>query len=363
MARVLVLLLTLHPFFCEAGGGTNLHSLAVWDAMFHATTGFGYRENVLRTSIAQENSAFFNTSADVSLMRFTESGAYATCFILFDDSRYFDSPSVDYERFITATVQAATPVGLKDELGGQFNFLYQHRVVDLSETETDRSRMLVDGYTYSLLPYWKHTLGEGWSVQAETEVLRQLYRGDISAYWLPSAGLRLIRNYGHRSELSLYGHSKYLVYDSRERAAHDGASIAGTSLVYQQSELGGQWRHTFDKAQQWRTRSKISYKLSHDNGSGYFDYNLLQCSQQLRWKRAPWEIKTNACLNWYDYPEQESGGERYERSSSILDVRIERRLGKRWLLYSFAEREWCLSNDELDHYTDWAAGAGVGLDF
>ena len=297
-------------------------------------------------------------------MRFAESGAYVTCFLLFDDSQYFDAPSVDYERFISATVQAATPIGVNDELGGQLNSLYQHQVVDLSETETDMSRTLVDGYTCTLLPYWKHTLGDGWAVQAEAEALRQLYSGDdISDYWAPAAGLRLIRSYGHRSELSMYGQSKYLAYDSRERTDHDGLEIPGTSLVYQQNEVGGQWRHNFDKEQRWRTRSKLNYKSSHDNGSGYFDYSRLQCSQQVRWKNPLWEIKSNACFNWYSYPEQEIDDERYERSSIVLDVRIERRLSKRWLLYAYAEREWCMSNDALDQYNDWAAGAGAGFEF
>lgn len=363
-ARVFVTMLTLFPFCCGAEGVTNLQPLAVWETSSRVTAGAGYRENVLRSSIAQENSAFFNTSADVSLMRFTESGAYVTYFFLFDDSQYFDAPSVDYERFVSATVQAATPVGVNDELGAQVNSLYQHQVVDLSETETDMSRTLVDGYMCSLLPHWKHTLSDGWAVQAEAEALRQLYSGDdISDYWAPAAGVRLIRSYGHRSELSVYGQSKYLAYDARERSDHGGEAIPGTSLVYQQNEMGGQWRHNFDKAQQWRTRSKLNYKLSHDNGSGYYDYNRLQFSQQLRWKKPLWEVKSNACFNWYSYPEQEIDDERYERSSIMLDVRIERRLGKRWLLYSFAEREWNMSNDALDQYNSWTAGAGAGFEF
>ena len=364
VAHVCLMLLPLLPFYCKA---VNVPSppqpLATWDATGRATTGFGYRENVLRSSIDQENGAFFNTSADVSLMRFLESGAYMSFFILFDDSQYFNTPSVDYERFISATLQAATPVGTDDELGGQFNCLYQHQVIDLSESQSDISRSLVDGYTYALQPYWKHTLGDGWDVQAETELLRQVYSGEISDYWAPAAGLRLIRRYGHRSEVSLYGQTKYLVYDSREKADPDGNALAGTSLVYQQNEIGIQWRHTFDKDQQWRTRTKLNYKLSQDNGSGYFDYHRVQGSQQLRWKNPLWEVKMNACLNWYTYPEQEIDNEHYDRYSVVLDVRIERRLGKRWILYSFAEREWSMSNDERDQYRDWAAGCGAGFEF
>lgn len=360
---VCVVLLTWVHAYGETNGAPASKSLATWDTQMRVSTGFGYRENILRSSIAQESSAFFNTSGDLSLMRFTERGAYASLFILLDDSQYFDSPSVDYERFISATIQSSTPLEMNDEVGGQFNFFYQHQVVDLSETQASISRSLVDGYTYTLQPYWKHTLGDGWAFQFEGELLRQIFSGDISDYWAPGVGLRLLRTYGYRSEVSLYGQTKYLFYDSREKTDQDGAAIAGTSLVYKQNEFGFQWRHTFDKEQQWRTRTKLNYKWSQDNASGYFDYHRVQGSQQVRWKNPLWEIKMNASLNWYTYPGQKRDDERYERYSVLLDVRVERRLGKRWILYSFAEREWSMSTDELDQYRDWTAGIGAGVEF
>jgi len=361
---VCLLLLACFPLDGYAGSDTNLLPVVLWEATSRVTTGLGYRKNVQRTSIAPEDSGFFNTSADASLTRFAESGAYVMLFVLFDDTQYFNAPSVDYERFISATLQAARPVGPNDELGAQFNYLYQHQVVDLSETETLLKRTLVDGRTYSLRPHWKHSLGDGWAVQVEAEALRQFYRGDdISDYWQPAAGARLIRSYGHRSEVSLVGLSKYIGYDSREKFDHDGMAIHNTELIYRQCEGGVQWRHNFDKERQWRTTSKLSYMSNQDNGSGYFDYDRFLVSQQLRWKNPLWEIKSTARLGLYDYPEQEVGDERRERSSVSVDLRIERRLGKRWLVYSFAEHEWNRSNDELDEYSTWAAGGGAGFEF
>ena len=361
---VLLSQLTLCPIFCEAASDTNLLPLAVWDTMSQVTTGFGYRENILRSSIAPESSAFLNASADVSLLRFTESGAYASLFLLFDETEYFDAPSVDYERFISGAMQAETPIGMQDFVGGQFNGFYQHQVMDLSETQTIRSRMLVDGYTCTLSPYWKHVLGGGWAVQFETAALRQLYSGDdLSDYWAPAAGMRLIRSYGYRSEISLNGQTKYIGYDSRNEYNHDGQEIPATSLAYQQNEAGVQWRHSFDKEQHWRTTSKLSYMSSQDSGSGYFDYRRVQLSQQMRWKNPLWEVKSNARFCSYNYPEQDIGEEQFERSSIVLDLRIERRLGKRWLLYSSAEQEWNMSNDALEQYNVWTVGAGAGYEF
>ena len=44
-------------------------------------------------------------------------------------------------------------------------------------------------------------------------------------------------------------------------------------------------------------------------------------------------------------------------------LRVERRLGKHWLLYALAEREWNMSNDPVEEYNDWMAGGGVGVEF
>ena len=57
----------------------------------------------MRSSVAPESSAFFNVSADASFIRFAESGAYLSFFVLGDDTQYFDAPSVNYEQFFSGT--------------------------------------------------------------------------------------------------------------------------------------------------------------------------------------------------------------------------------------------------------------------
>ena len=55
--------------------GDSQRPLAIWEPMVEISTGVGFRNNVLRSSINNENSAFFLTSGDVSLMRYSETGA------------------------------------------------------------------------------------------------------------------------------------------------------------------------------------------------------------------------------------------------------------------------------------------------
>jgi hypothetical protein len=362
-AARLSLLLLLLPIAASSAKETNPAPTAVWDTSVRTTTGFGYRDNVLRSSVAPESSAFFNSSADASLLRLAESGAYLSFFVLGDDTRYFDAPSVNYEQFFSADAQAVTPLGTSEELGGQFNYLYQHQVLDVSETEAVLTRMLVDGHSYTMRTYWKHTLKPGWAVQLDATGLRQLYGSGLSDYWEAGGRLSLIRTYGYRSEISVGYQSKNILYDSREEYTSTGAAIPGTSLVYWQNEFGAQWRHHWDKARHWRTTSKFSYLFNRDNGSGYFDYDRVLFNQQVRWSNDRWEFKASARCGWYFYPVEQIGNEDLERSYVALNLRVERRLGKHWLIYAASEREWNWSNDPVDEYDDWMAGGGLGVEF
>lgn len=342
---------------------TNAPPAAIWDNTARVTTGFGYRNNVMRTSLAPENSGFFNAAADASFLRFADSGAYLSCFALADYTRYFDAPAVGAEGLFSSTVQFVTPWGDQDELGGQLTYLYQHQVLDVSETEATLTRMLVDGHTGSLRPHWKHRFTKQWAVQLEALGLRQLYGGDLSDYW--EAALRLSASfaYGYRSELSFGYQPKYLGYDDREQFDSGGLALPDTSLNYWQHEISAQWRHHWDAARHWRSTTKCSYLLSRDNGTGYFDYHRALINEQLRWTHPRWDIKAGARFGWYYYPEQLVGDDNLERTYVTVDFRVERRLGKRWLLYATAEREWSFSNDPLEEYRAWMAAAGAGVDF
>ena len=83
----------------------------------------------------------------------------------------------------------------------------------------------------------------------------------------------------------------------------------------------------------------------------------------MRWRQGSWEIAVGARLGWYLYRVQTVGGERRERSYATLDLRVERRLGKHWFVYATGESDWNWSNQSLDQYSDWTAGAGIGREF
>jgi hypothetical protein len=206
-------------------------------------------------------------------------------------------------------------------------------------------------------------LRPGWVLELEGSMDRQIYVAELDDFWEGASWLSLTHKYARRSEWSVSFQSKHRLYDSREQFDSGGVAIPNTSLVYWRSEFGGQWRHDWDTQRHWRTTTKAAFLLNQDNGSGYFDYDRVLFSEQLRWGNHGWEIRGNARFGWYFYDKQRVAGELRERSYYALDLRVERRLGKHWFLYAVAEREWNLSNDPLDDYRDWMASGGMGAEF
>ena len=341
----------------------NPRPLAIWEPLGEITTGIGFRNNVLRSSIDNENSPFVLTSGDLSLMRYSETGALLMLYVLGEDIRYTDAPSVNYEQFLSGAVDISVPMGDRDELGLLTSYLYQHQVFDASETEVDVRRVLVLGHSATLRPEWKHTFDGGWAARIEGSVLRQIFEHQLDDYSETDRMASLIYGYGNRSEALVSYQSTQRYYDTREQYDETGAAIAGTDLVYSQNEVGSAWRHYWDADRYWRTLSKLSYLLNHDNGSGYFDYDRLLFRQHVRWDNGTWNVKVNARFGWYFYPMQKVGNEDRFRSSVLLDCRIERKLNKYLMLFTAGEHEWSTSNDPLDEYGSWMASGGIGFEY
>lgn len=347
----------------SAAPATNGSPVAVWDVSARAEVGGGYKHNVLLTSVAPENSSFVSVAADISFIRLSETGSEFTMFFLGEDRRYFDVPSVNGESFVSGTIQLARPLGPRDKLGIELSALYQNQVMDVSETETNLTRLLVEGIGISLKPKWNHTLGPGWETRLEAFGGPQLYAGEVDSYWEAGGKLTLVRTYGHKSELSMNFQSLHWLYDDREQTDLQGQPVPGTTLAFWRPEVFGQWRHNWDAQKRWTTTTKVGLLWNQDNGSGYWNYDRVALSQKVRWRQGGWEIVAGARVGWYLYAVQSVGEERRKRLYATLDFRVERRLGKHWFVYASGESDWNWSNQSLDQYSDWTAGTGIGREF
>lgn len=342
---------------------TNTGPMAVWDNTAEVSGSFGYRDNVLRSSVVNESSAFFMTSVDASLMRFSETDAFFLLYFFGEDIRYFNAPSVNYEQFFSISAQGSMPVGEKSETGLAVDYLYQHQIYDASETQDIQSRLLILGHSISARPYWTWLFSPRWEATLDVAALRQIYEQDLDDYTEGDARVFLSRTYGNRSTGGIGYQYLKRFYDTRQQTDEAGFRIPDTDLEYTQHELSGDWKHYWNKKRTWRSMTRLSGMLNRDNGSGYFDYDRVIFREQLRWDNRTWAVSTNIRLGWYTYLTQQIGDDKRERSYATADVRVERRFWQHGVLFAAGEYEWDWSNDPLDEYRTWMALAGIGLEF
>lgn len=341
---------------------TNRAPLALWDVSLRASLGGGYRGNVLLSSVRPEGSSFVEATGDFSAIRVSESGSSFTFFVLGELQRYLETEEVKNEGILFAVARAEAPVDDASVIGGQFQYLYQNQILDVSETEVELRRARVLGHGLSLTPHWEHTLGERWSMKLEGTALRQIFEEELDDYWEGFGRLSLDYAYGHRSQVSLAYELRQRFYDTREQYDSGGTPVAGTSLVYRYHEAGGEWRHYWDAEQHWRTTLRAGVLRNDDNGSGYFNYDRVQVSAQARWRQGRWDARLQGRAGWYWYPNQFVLGEERVRSLYTLDLRVQYQLNAHWWVYAAASREWNLSNEPLEEYYDWIASGGLGLE-
>jgi len=360
--RALLLCLPVSASTCPAR--TNIEPVAVWDVSARATVGGGYRDNILLSSILPQGSSYIESTADISALRLSNTGASLTLFAMGEWRRYLDSKEYRNEGIAYVVAGGMWPAGTGNMVGAEFQYFYQNQLMDVSETEASLRRALVLGHGFSLRPSWEHELGASWSVKLEAAGNRQLYDGDeLDDYWEGLARLSLSHRYGHRSSVGATYELRHRFYDTREQYDSSGTPVPGTHLIYRYDEAALEWRHYWDSDRRWRTLLKAGYLWNADNGSGYFNYDRVQASAQVRWQQGKWDARLQGRAGWYVYPEQAIAGEERVRSYYVIDLRAERKLDEHWLVYASASREWNLSNDPLNEYNDWLASGGIGVEF
>jgi len=130
---------------CLGGSGaqpsTNDAPLSLWDVSSRVQIGGGHRGNVFLAHVAPEDAPFLSIGGDTSVIRISDTGSELTLFLVAEDIQYLDAVSVEGERFLSASAQFLQPLSSRDKVGAEVGYLYQHQVLDVSETEESLRRV------------------------------------------------------------------------------------------------------------------------------------------------------------------------------------------------------------------------------
>lgn len=338
----------------------------VWDRTFNVRTGFGYKDNVLLSPARLQDSSYFLSGFDIMLLRLPIDGPQFLLFVTGDDYRYLDDPGVDKEQSFVAVskIEQEFAAHWKAALG--LDYFYQNQVFDVSATEADLTTVQLQAHTIRATPSIERKLGRVYHLKLELPVNRQYLREPLDDYWEAGPKLAFQRDYGRRSMLWVSYEFEERWYDDRHETDREGFSIPGTSLRFDQHEIELGNRHYWDEKRRWRTDSKFAVEFNRDNGSGFFDYDRYQFSQQFRYTAPKWMVRAQGKVSYYDYSIQRASADRSETrefTTVAVTLRGERTLIKSLKLFAEYNFEQALSNRALHEYEANSVFGGIDWEF
>ena len=340
--------------------------VGLWDQTFNLRAGLGYKDNLTLSSVAPEESGFFLSEAEFTLMRLPLDGHELLFLGMLRDVRYFSGEEVDSEQLALVLAQYRRHQGNGWKTGASLRYVYLDQVFDVSVTETNLGSVQVRGHSVRLAPYVRKDLAKQIFIELEPALNRQWFAEPLDDYWEPGTRLTVGKQYGRKSEASLnYEYSRRL-YDERQPYTRNREPIPGESLAYDQHEIALRVRHNWDQAKHWQTTSRLSYYLSQDNGSGYFDYDRYQFLQQVRFQAGKWELKSQVRLNYYHFPVQtvsEDDQSLRHRLTMAASARAQYQITKQLRVFTEYEYEQTWSNVDFDRYTVNSVSSGLDYEW
>lgn len=340
--------------------------IQIWDRTFNLRGGFGFKDNVLLSPAARQDSAFFASGFDAMFIRLPINGPQFLFFLTGDDFRYLNEIGVDKEQSLVAIAKLQKEFASVWEAALGIEYFYQDQVFDVSATEADLTTVQLKAHALRGVPGIQRKLGEHYRLKLEFPASRQYLREPLDDYWEGGPKLVFEREYGRRSSAFVSYQYEQRFYDSRLKTDRAGEPIANSLLQFEQHEFELGNRHYWDQQRRWRSDTKFNVELNLDNGAGYFDYERYQFSQQLRYSSQSWMIRGQAKVTYYDYSVQTIAPESSEtREFTTLGflLRGEKNLTKSLKLFAEYDYEQAFSNRPFHEYRANTIQAGVDWEF
>jgi opacity protein-like surface antigen len=341
-------------------------SQSAWERAFTIKAGVGYKDNLTLAPDSRESSPFVASVLEAFALRRSKSGHQLMALATVEDARYWSGRTVDHEdlaiaqgewrRFWANDWQAA--LGLEG--------IYLDQVIDLSVTETNREALPIRGWTLTARPGVRRELSAQTWLTLELPVTRQLHEATIDDFLELGPKVILGHHLNARIEANLTYAFTHRDYDEEPARDAAGDTVTNTVRGVAQHDLAGVWKHYWDGARRWRSVTKLGYRHSSDNLSGYFDYERYSVSQDVRFQTSAWEIAVEARLAQYRYPVQtvsDTDRRKRKRTDLTLGLRAERQLIQHVRLYAQYEYERSDSNSALDEYAVNTVSGGVAVEF
>jgi hypothetical protein len=347
----------------DAGPKTLLPS---WEPSATLKTALGYKDNVGLSRTAPEASAFVHTAVEGMVLRLPVDGTQVLLYLAAEDTRFWESSRLDHEDFAMTQLEVRRFWENDWQAALGLEGMYFDQLIDFSITDTNLAALPARGLSLTVRPGVRRELSSAIWLSLETPVSRQLYKDSVDDYWEGGPKLTLGRTYGRQSEVSLSYLFTQRGYNRAPGRDADGDTITNSVRRVSHHEVQIGWKHFWDAKRHWRSSTRLGYRHSAENVSGYFDYERYELVHQWRFKTGRWELSAEGRVAHYRFPVQtvsDTDPEKRRRTDLRATLRAERQLNPHLRLHAQYEYERSDSNQLLDEYAVNTVSAGVSVEF
>jgi len=297
---------------------------APWDFSSNIRFGGGYKENVTMSAFSDESSEFSIAGIDFFGVRLPmdDDGFELSIFGAFDDRRYFDAPSVEFEQSALLNTSLEKSLGNSWDMKTDVRYIYIDEMFDASLTEDDIGTVQVVGSQVSFDPAFRRNfIGNIW-VELKPEISRQYFADPLDDYLEKGGRVSAGIDYGFRSKFSIYKAKVRRAYDTRSQRDEVGFYVPDSDLIYDRPERGLDWIHYLNSDRSVRMRTRFSIMENEDNGSGYFGFRRERLLHNWRFQFSKFSFSATLRKALYNYDFQRSANfkslrERTDRSVEV----------------------------------------------
>ena len=338
-----------------------------WDFSSNIRVGGGYKENVTMSAFSQESSEFSMVGLDFIGVRLPmdDDGFELAIFGAFDDRRYFDAPSVDFEQSVLLNTSLEKALGDSWKMKTDVRYIYIDEMFDASLTEDDIGTVQVMGSQVNLEPaFQRNFIGNTW-IEFKPEISRQYFADPLDDYLEIGGRISAGIDYGFRSKFSIYNEKVLRSYDTRSQRDEIGFYIPDSDLQYDRPERGVEWTHYINSDRSVRMRTRFSIMDNEDNGAGYFGYRRERLLHDWRFKFSKFSFSAALRKALYDYSFQRSANftSLRHRADRSFDVSVQYEYNEELSFKLGFEQEAIQSNVPQDEYRYRIYSVGLDWEF
>jgi len=330
-----------------------LEAQPFWTVESAVESAFGYKDNLLLSSVADERSAFARGSAEVFVVRLHPRWNYSL-FVQGEGTHYFAGKTFDHDARGFGHTELAYRLSETWKISLPVIGSYSDDVFDVSETEVDRTVAEQEVVSGRAAPTVRWDFSRrGWiEVQGAGE--RKRYEDHGNDARIGEGRVRVGWELGRRFEVRVGMARRWRNFEHRLQYSSSGRERPDTHLKIQEREAEVRFDAAWDADRSWKTVTRAVAMDYRDNGSGYFSFDRMRVAQEVEWSREPWLVRVEGGAERMEWDVQTVGVGAAPpariKDSYDATLRVERKLGERWKLVAGYKWERTRSNVVIASY-------------